>query len=923
MCNHESVSGFLPGRQAEFDAYGRAVDVGQGLQLLGYVGDAGMGKTTVLRGLVKAAQRSGTRVFDCRASQAETRLSFAGLADLLRSVGEQELLVLPTPQRRTLDLALLRIEADPASVTAAPDARTLGTGLVTLLTALSKSGPLLIVVDDVQWLDAATARTLEFALRRVEHCDITVVVSLRADEQGDWPRISSGVSLDRVHSRQVSPMDLESLREMLGDLGFTFTGPQLRSIHRACGGNPFYALEISRSIAGGILPAPSALVPDRMREFVAERVHHLPTGTREQLLRASALANPTVALLDMEALAPAEETGIVRTRTDGRVEFVHPLFAATVHDSASAQQLRKLHASLAELVDGVEERAAHLQLSSFRPDEKVAVMLSSAARFAAQRGASDAAARFGEQAVDFTSSKDVELVFERSLEAARYQLHAGDRVRAKALGEAVIRSTSASLRSGALQLLAEILVLEDMQAAISLLEEAKVLAGDDWARSARIELILAITKVGLMDMAGSLEHVQSALNLSERAKAPAETAEALGLLSVGSLMLGLGFDETSCLRALELETFDESASVFLTRPSLMVAMAIEYSGDVMKAREILLPLRDYLVERGSENELSYVYIHLAITSDASGDLVAAELEADAALRCATWSGQELFRSFALMVRGLVRARRGSLDAGKIDLRESLEIATRIGWLIGVSQSTWGLGHVALCENDMQLAASWLAPLVPGIEAHGVFEWPVAMPLPDAIEALLSTGEVEQAARVTKAFVDWGPRFDRPWVLALSARCEALVLAAQGDLEGSEAAALRAVVAHEHLAMPFEFARTLLVLGQVQRRCGHRKDALHSLQQAVELFENMGAPVWAERATAEVKRIGVRKSKTELTENEGHVAELAGQGLPNREIAARLFISQRTVESNLAKAYRKLGIDSRAALGALMAKRQEQ
>jgi DNA-binding CsgD family transcriptional regulator len=910
------VRELLSGRQAELDAYGRIVGLDRGLQLLSYVGEAGVGKTTLLKSLLAAAERSGTRVFDCVASQSETRLSFAGLADLLRNVSDQELSMLPTPQRRTLDLALLRIDEEPVNNSVSPDARTLGTSVVTLLSLLSKPRPVLLIIDDVQWLDSATARTLEFALRRLEGCNVTLVVSLRSDEQGDWPRISSGVSLDRVHTLPVRPMDLESLREMLGDLGFTFTGPQLRKIHRSCGGNPFYGLQIARSFGYGARPLSSALVPDRMREFVADRVNHLPLGTREQLLRASALANPTVALLDMEALAPAEEAEIIRVRSDGGVEFIHPLFAAAVHDSASDRMLRKLHAGLAKLVNGIEERATHLQLSVFRPDEAVAAILSNAARFASQRGALDAAAAFGEQAVGFTLSNEEELVFQRSLEAARYQLQAGDRVRAKALVGTVIRSTSTTLRSDALQLLAEVLVLEDMQAAILLLNDVRGLVGRDLVRSARIELILAVTKVGMMDMAGSLEHVQLALNLSERTNASGETAEALGLMSVINLMLGLGFDQASCLRALELETFDDVATDFLSRPSLMVAMAFEYSGDVVKAREILLPVRDYLLERGSESELSYVYIHLAITSDASGDFATAEMEADAALRCATWSGQELFRSFALMIRGLSRARRGDLAAGKIDLRNSHEIAIRIGWPIGVSQSTWGLGYVALCENDVQLAASFLAPLVPGIEAHGVFEWPVAMPLPDAIEALLATGEVDRADRVTKAFVEWGPLFDRPWVLALSGRCQALVLAAQGDLDGAEAAALRAVIAHELLAMPFELARTLLVLGQVQRRCGHRKDALGSLQRALALFEGMGAPVWVERATAEIKRIGVRKAKTELTENETRVAELAAAGLPNRQIAVRLFISQRTVEANLARAYRKLGVDSRAQLGAL-------
>ena len=139
----------------------------------------------------------------------------------------------------------------------------------------------------------------------------------------------------------------------------------------------------------------------------------------------------------------------------------------------------------------------------------------------------------------------------------------------------------------------------------------------------------------------------------------------------------------------------------------------------------------------------------------------------------------------------------------------------------------------------------------------------------------------------------------------------------GVLAGAELAALRAISAHERVSMPFELARSLMVLGQVRRRVGHRRLARESLQEAAQIFESIGAPLWAKRASAELQRLGVRKAKAELSEMETKVAELAGLGLMNKEIAARLFISQRTVESNLTRAYRKLGIVSRTQLGALM------
>ncbi|MBM4382140.1 MAG: helix-turn-helix transcriptional regulator [Deltaproteobacteria bacterium] len=197
---------------------------------------------------------------------------------------------------------------------------------------------------------------------------------------------------------------------------------------------------------------------------------------------------------------------------------------------------------------------------------------------------------------------------------------------------------------------------------------------------------------------------------------------------------------------------------------------------------------------------------------------------------------------------------------------------------------------------------------------------VARALPDALEALVATGEAERAARLTQAFEAWGRRFDRPWSLALAGRSRGLLLAAAGDLDGASAAIDEALVAHERLPMPFELARTLLVRGQIQRRRGERRAARATLERALALFRGIGAAPWAEKVAAEIARIGIRRAPDDLTESERRAAELAAQGLTNPEIAARLFMARRTVEANLARAYRKLDIRSRAELSAALARR---
>ena len=206
-----------------------------------------------------------------------------------------------------------------------------------------------------------------------------------------------------------------------------------------------------------------------------------------------------------------------------------------------------------------------------------------------------------------------------------------------------------------------------------------------------------------------------------------------------------------------------------------------------------------------------------------------------------------------------------------------------------------------------------------VEARGLEE-PVRAPfLPDEIEALVALGDLERAARLTETLAACGHRLDRPWALATSYRCRALVLGARGELAASRDAIDEALQAHERLPMPFELARTLLVQGQIERRARRKTAAKESFERALAIFEQIGMPLWAAKARADLDRVGLRRAAgNELTESERRVAELAASGLTNREVSAQLFISAKTVEATLARAYSKLGIRSRAQLGAHLA-----
>ena len=192
---------------------------------------------------------------------------------------------------------------------------------------------------------------------------------------------------------------------------------------------------------------------------------------------------------------------------------------------------------------------------------------------------------------------------------------------------------------------------------------------------------------------------------------------------------------------------------------------------------------------------------------------------------------------------------------------------------------------------------------------------VAPFLPDAAEALIQLGRSADAESLIDRLDRNGRRLDRPWMLATGARCRAMLLAASGDIDGASHAAQQAMVHHERLSMPFEAARTQLLMGQLQRRLRQKDAASTTLGEALDTFENLGTPLWADRARAELARVTVGPRPTAgLTPSEQRVAELAGAGMTNRDVVAALFISPRTVAANLTRIYRKLDIHSRAELG---------
>lgn len=245
------------------------------------------------------------------------------------------------------------------------------------------------------------------------------------------------------------------------------------------------------------------------------------------------------------------------------------------------------------------------------------------------------------------------------------------------------------------------------------------------------------------------------------------------------------------------------------------------------------------------------------------------------------------------------------------------------WPLGRRVALWPLGFVALSAGDAAEAHRLLGPLTEQVASIGLGEPMVAPFVPDDVEALLTLGELEQAERLLEPFEQKGAALDRPWALATGARCRGLLLAAKGDAQAAVAAVERALDYHDQLQMPFELGRTVLVAGRIQRRLRQKRAARESLEQARATFDELGTPLWSAQASSELGRLGLRRPASAgigLTQTERRVVALAASGRTNREIAAQLFISPKTVQANLGKVYEKLGIHSRAELGAQAARR---
>jgi ATP/maltotriose-dependent transcriptional regulator MalT len=909
------------GREEELAATRRFLDaVPEGPAAMVIEGEAGIGKTTVWRQATRDAEATSYRVLSCRPAESETKLSFASLADLMGPVADEVLPELPEPQRRALEAALLRAELESGP----PDQRSVATGFVSTLKALSGTAPVLVAVDDVPWLDGPTRRVLEFAARRLGGAPVGVLVARRGGSDAPAPLALDGATPEkRLERCCLGPLSAAALHQLLKEnLGLSLPRPTLVRLEQACGGNPFYALEIAAALQerGEEAAATDRLpVPGDVCELVSKRIGRMPTPTQEALLEASGLSQPTLDLLDEDALAPAEEAELIAIGDDGHISFSHPIFAAAVYEAASAPRRRRLHQRLAERVTAVEEQARHLALASQGPDPSVADILDRAAAQARSRGAPDAAADLMEESCRLTPPHEVDELRRRLIDAAEHHYSAGDLGRARRLlSELVSDPDCGAARPQARFLLARVCHYEhSFPDALDLLEKARKEAGDDRRLGAAIDFELAYVHECCGDIDGAEGPAKRALAQAERLGPSPLLAQALAVTAIVDFLLGRGLDDRID-QALALEDPDSQVPVMI-RPSLIAGHLDLYVGELDRAGDRLYALHRRVIERGEETELPYVCTTLAWLECRRGDLEAAARVAEEGLDSARQLESEPLVGYALACDAFVDGYRGRESAARAIAGEALAHFEQTGWGHIPIWTLAGLGVLELSLGDFEAADRALAPLVQRVESTGLREPIHAFWLPDGIEALIGLGSLERAERLLGMLESRAQLLERTWALAAGARCRGQLIAAQGDLDAARGKLDEALGQHERTGMPIELARTMLVKGQIERRARRKAKARESLQGAQEIFERHGARLWAERASTELESLGLRRVGSEdLSPIERRVAGLAASGLTNREIASELFISPKTVEAHLGHTYRKLGIRSRAQLGGQLA-----
>ncbi|MGV0793333.1 ATP-binding protein [Mycolicibacterium sp. XJ1819] len=877
-------------------------------------GVAGIGKTTLWLATLDEARARGFQVLSTRAAEAESVLAYGALADMLCGVDPAAVGELPKPQRAAMQQMLA------AGTSSGPptDQRAVAAAFLSIVQGFAADGPVLLAVDDLQWLDPSSAHVLGYAARRLSG-PVGVLGAVRTDDEGgdtvSWLQLRRP---DAVHRIAMRPLSSRALLTVVAErLGRPVSRTKMARILEVSGGNPFYAIELARAAE----TSSDGLLPNSLAELVRARIEGLGPEVQEALLAAACLATPSVELVEdalgsghdrvVESLEAAEHQGVIAIEGN-RVRFTHPLLAAGVYTNASETQRRSMHRRLADVVDETELRARHLALAATEGDPQTVQALDEAAIGAHTRGAPVAAAELLELAIGLGGDTD-----ERRIRLAIHTFDGGDPGRARTLLEQVIAGLSPGpLRAEALYLLAVVQFIDDgYLEASELLRQAVDEDAAAGPTQVRMLTTLAFALYMIGDSATAWRRAEEAVAEAERLGDPGLLSQALGVRVTMQFFTGGGIDEPSLRRALELEDRDSFTPVML-RPSVEHALILSCTGDLDTSYDLMRSIERDCIDGGEEGELVFVDFYVALNRIWRADLAEARRQAHGVTELARHLGGGFPAMLSLVLQAWIAVYDGSEDEARLAVSDAIDACKRSGTLWHEESTITALGFLEVSLGNHTAAVSALAPLMSRHVPEST-EISAAAYLPDAVEALVALDRWAEAEPFVDALERNGRRLNRAWMLAVGARGRAMVHAAQGHLDEAIDAATQAMAHHDEVPMPFERARTELLLGQLQQR--RREPAAEaSLRNTLAVFDQLRIPLWAKRAREHLSGAGATaQPSAELTTIEQRVADLAASGLTNKDVAEALFVSAKTVEAALARVYRKLGIQSRAQLGRAM------
>jgi len=888
--------------RAQIEHLLREAHEGHGCALL-VRGEAGVGKTALLEQALEGA--AGFRILRALGVESEAELPFAAVHELVAPVVD---LIdgLPDPQARAIKAALaLEDTENPGRFSAY--AATLG-----LLAAAASERPLFCAVDDAHWLDQASAEAFAFAARRIEHDPIAMVFSTRDPSP-------SSFSAPGLTELRLGGLPDEDAKALLAAKAPALLPSVVKRLVETAAGNPLALLEFAASVAqtdAGGEPLP---VGEAIERIFLERSLPLSADARRALLLAAASdpAEPEAlwSALDSEgvsaeSIAEAERAGLlVRGR---RLDFPHPLARSAIYQSAPPGERRAAHRALGLATGDPDRRAWHLAKAAPGPDEEIATALEKAANRALRRADVSAHAAALERAACLTPEEGARArrLFGAGLSAeAAGQLEWAEQL----VAEAAELTPDRELRADAVARRSYLLFDRgEFDRALELATaEAERFSGSTAAR--------LLTASGAVHALVHLLNIPAARTMAERAAklAGAAAYEDLDLCHMLAWTWQLSGDTHQAL-ALARECAERS--------DVGSVLAIDLAGhfifleDYARARARFELIIEHLRKTHALGNLAYaldVQARLELAMGRPGPAYTASLEA---IQLTEPLGNDVALASSLSWLALVEATLGRSGDAQTHGRRSLQITTDRGDRFNEVRARGALGLDALARGDMAAAAGWLEPAAQMLADGGV-RLPNRFPIDgDLIETLVRSGRRGEASKQLDRLLENADLTESRWAHAVGARCRALLV---DDAEADDAFE-SALELHEVDSNELEHARTQLAYGERLRRLRRRRDSREHLHRALETFERLGARPWAERARAELRATGERlrprkpTAHERLTPQELRVSLAAAEGLTNKEIGARLFLSPKTVEFHLGRAYRKLDVRSRAELIKLFA-----